>query len=174
MKNEILHGVGKHVLLDISTPKYPCATTWMDIADLSMIKGRISLGAQGYPMVRQDNKLHYVHRLLNPRWSETDHINGNRTDNRRVNLRPCTRSQNNVNLRSSRGTNTSGKAGVGRRKDTGKWRAYIRVNGKDITLGSFDHKDDAVRAREEAEQKHYGDFAPSSVIGRTGEVTEVG
>ena len=52
-----------------------------------------------------------------------DHINGDRLDNRRQNLRVCTQGQNNCN-RLERVDNTSGFRGVSQRKD-GRYQAYI-------------------------------------------------
>ena len=49
--------------------------------------------------------------------------------------------------------------GVGWYKRYDKWRAYIKVD-KNITLGYFENKDDAIRTRLKAEQKYFGEFAP--------------
>lgn len=49
-------------------------------------------------------------------------------------------------------TNKSGATGIIWRKDNKKWRAYITVNRKRINLGSFESKEDAVNARQEAEK----------------------
>ena len=51
--------------------------------------------------------------------------------------------------------NTSGITGVGYRKDRGKWRAYIKIQRKTINLGYFDKKEDAIKARREAEEKYF-------------------
>lgn len=54
-----------------------------------------------------------------------------------------------------RKTNTSGYPGVQWRKDTEKWRAVIQVNGKNINLGSFVEKSDAIKARKKAEENYW-------------------
>lgn len=51
--------------------------------------------------------------------------------------------------------NTSGFRGVNYRKDTKKWRAYINFKGKNISLGSFNNKQDAINARLDAEEKYF-------------------
>lgn len=51
---------------------------------------------------------------------------------------------------------STGRSGVYYRKDSGRWRAKISVDGKTISLGSFDTYEDAVEARENAELKYYG------------------
>src|SRR4030066_2184242 len=64
-----------------------------------------------------------MHRLIlnTPNGMETDHINHNRLDNRKSNLRVRTRSQNAINT-PIRSSNTSGKKGVDWKKNVGKWR----------------------------------------------------
>jgi hypothetical protein len=54
-------------------------------------------------------------------------------------------------------SNTSGKAGVSFRKDADKWVARISVKGTRINLGFFEDKASAIKAREDAELKFYGE-----------------
>lgn len=58
---------------------------------------------------------------------------------------------------------TRGFTGVYWNKANEKWCSNIKVNNKTIYLGSFDLIDDAMRARKEAEQKYFGEFAPKEV-----------
>ena len=97
----------------------------------------------------------YMHRIINetPDESETDHINRNRLDNRRINLRTVNHRQNIMNS-SKRLDNTSGYKGINRQY--GKWRAYIYVNSKYIHLGYFKSLNLALKARREAELKTWG------------------
>lgn len=89
---------------------------------------------------------------------EVDHQNGCTLDNRRKNLRKCNRKDNSKNLKLSK-NNTSGHKGVDWSKKNNKWRARIRKDNKEINLGMFVNYEDAVKAREEAEEKIYGDFS---------------
>lgn len=79
-----------------------------------------------------------LHRLLigTPIGKVTDHINGNKLDNRKANLRICTQSQNRANSKRS-ATNTSGYKGVCFDKRLKKFRAYIRKDGIMHNLGLF-------------------------------------
>lgn len=88
-----------------------------------------------------------------PNDMEIDHINGITYDNRILNLRTVTMSQNmrNKKLYSS---STSGVSGVSFRSDTKKWRAQINIDGKNIKLGSFGKKSDAIAARLNAQEKY--------------------
>jgi len=85
-------------------------------------------------------------------------IDGHRSDNRWINLRLATRTQNNMNL-PCRSDNKSGHRGVSFRKDTQKWNARIHLSGKTLLLGDFVDKADAAAARKAAEQLYFGEFS---------------
>ncbi|MEP3277053.1 MAG: HNH endonuclease [Stappiaceae bacterium] len=87
-----------------------------------------------------------------------DHKNGDGMDNRWVNLRQATYSQNAQNRCISR-RNKSGQPGVCLDNETGKWLAEIGVQGKNKRLGRFQCLSDAVAVRCEAERHHFGAFA---------------
>jgi len=84
---------------------------------------------------------------------QIDHINGVRDDNRIENLRIATSGENARNTAIPK-NNTSGIIGVCWNKRNSKWEAKIMSNGKQIHLGYFASKDDAVAARAEAEVKY--------------------
>ena len=84
---------------------------------------------------------------------EIDHINHDKTNNKISNLRMACRSQNSKNLSKSK-RNISGVTGVFKHTQTGKWNAQIRVCKKSIHLGSFDVFQNAVLARQKAEEKY--------------------
>ena len=85
---------------------------------------------------------------------ELDRINVN--DNYYLeNCRWSNQSEQAYNQR-KRSDNKSGKTGVGYHKKNNKWTAFIRVNDKQIYLGSFSNIEDAIKARENAEIEYYG------------------
>ena len=93
-----------------------------------------------------------------PDGMETDHINCNKLDNRKENLRFCNRSQNEAN-RFKYNNNTSGRKGICWNKDRQKWVAQIQVNGKGVYLGRFTDIEDAAKAYEKAATEYFGEFA---------------
>lgn len=108
---------------------------------------------------KKENRFH-IHRLVMgfPDGIGIDHINHNIFDNRKLNLRIATTSQNAMNrIRGS--NNTSGVTGVVWLKNENKWKAEIKLNGETIYLGSFDKFDDAEKTRKEAEEKYFGEFS---------------
>jgi hypothetical protein len=101
----------------------------------------------------------YMHRLIMGYPKENvDHINGNKLDNRKGNLRLCNQSENTANA-PKRTTNKSGYKGVCWNKKYGKWEVYLTKNYKHIFLGYFDDKIDAARAYNLGAETHFGKFA---------------
>lgn len=112
-----------------------------------------------------------MHRLILavPPGMDIDHVNGNGLDNRRSNLRICTRSQNLANSRHTRGT--SKFRGVSRDTSRGCWQTGISHQGKRIALGRFDTEEAAARAYDAAALELRGQFArinfpPMEAVGR--------
>jgi hypothetical protein len=93
---------------------------------------------------------------------ECDHINGNKLDNRRFNLRICNKSQNQQN-RISR-TGSSKYKGVTRHKKTGRWQAQIRHQGKRYYLGLYINEVEAAQAYNERAKKLFGEFARLNIL----------
>lgn len=109
-----------------------------------------------YVVAHANGKRIYLHRfILNVDKFEikVDHINHNVADNRKSNLRTCTNQENSFNR-----INQSSE-GVSYRKDRKKWRAYIMFNYRQIFLGNYATKAEAIFARENAVKKYYGKYA---------------
>ena len=85
-----------------------------------------------------------------------DHINRNTLDNRRENLRACTRNESNQNRKG--GGKASPYKGV-HRSSVNRWGAVIRANGRNTWLGTFVNEEDAARAYDRAALEAYGEFA---------------
>lgn len=85
-----------------------------------------------------------------------DHINGDSMDNRIVNLRLATPTQNARNCEKSK-INTSGFKGVTRYRK--KWRAAISVDNRKLWLGLFETPQAAHEAYAKAARKYHGEFA---------------
>jgi hypothetical protein len=104
----------------------------------------------------------YMHRMiLSAKDGEIiDHINGDKLDNRRSNIRLANKSLNGIN-RGLNKNNTHGFKGInffkGRRKP---WAARIKVNRKYICLGYYFTKEEAGAAYVAASKKYFGEFAP--------------
>lgn len=102
----------------------------------------------------------HMHRVINntPDGMDTDHISMDRLDNRKSNLRSCSRSQNrmNVNVHTD---NISGFKGVGWHKRDRKWQAQIMNNGENYYLGSFDTPEEAAMAYNHKAKELFGEFA---------------
>lgn len=133
----------------------------IDTDDYPMIKEYCwAIDKRGYAVSSFKGNVIYMHRtIMKPSPDlEVDHINCDKTDNRKSNLRICTHSQNARN-RGKKSDNTSGFVGVTYEKRRNKWVARIWNNGKRIHLGEFKDIEDAIKTRKEAEIKYYGEYA---------------
>ncbi len=93
-----------------------------------------------------------------------DHINGDKLDNRRENLRLVTKLQNCQNIRSSRNQKKGGFKGVSLDAKRGKWCAYIRIpgparQGRSKYLGAYLTAVEAAMAYDAAAGELFGEFA---------------
>lgn len=131
------------------------------VGDIAGVKG-----TNGYVFLSINNHKLYAHRVVwfyvYGEWPKEfiDHVNGIRDDNRLVNLRLASASQNASNgvLRS---TNKSGFRGVSWSKEKKKWVSRIVKNRKQHVLGYFERKEDAHYAYVEAARPLHGQFAAS-------------
>ena len=86
-----------------------------------------------------------------------DHINGNGLDNRKENLRFCTRSEDGANRMAQ--PHSSMFKGVSFHKQTGQWKAQIKKDGKNIHIGYFRTEEAAARAYDAKAKELFGEFA---------------
>jgi hypothetical protein len=119
----------------------------------------IPAGTKHYAMSGDRRKS--IHRVVmdNPEGMDVDHINGNPLDNRKENLRICTRAQNCQNKK-VRADSKSGYKGVYERSN-GRFQAYIgnpEYPGRHISLGDHDTPEEAARARDKKAKELHGEF----------------
>lgn len=135
---------------------------YFDLEDYDKIKDYCwYYSKNGYVISNKNDNTIYLHRLilnLNITPFNGDHKIGRKKDNRKKYLRECTQSQNSMN-KEIQSNNTSGVVGVNYFKPNNKWRAYITLNGKQIHLGYFNNKEDAIEVRKQAEEEYFGEFS---------------
>lgn len=126
--------------------------------------GSIYKNSGGYRIVKIGYIPFKVSRLIwfyvNGVWPEAfvDHVNGDRDDDRLLNLREATCTQNNFN-RSIKCTNKLGVKGVSYDPVRQKYCAFISKDRKNKNLGRFDSLEEAKRAYDSAASLAFGDFA---------------
>lgn len=132
--------------------------TWLKTVSTKSPAGSIAgyVHYRGYRIIRLKGRRFAAHRLAFL-WmtgklpaQDIDHINGSRDDNRWVNLREASRSQNLENIDPK--TNQSGFLGVTKTR-CGNWTARIMKSGKPYYLGTFYSPDEAGAAYLEAKSK---------------------
>lgn len=139
-----------------------CKEALVDTNDIPLIQQTrwYVLDKRGYVVndtkVKGKRKRTFLHRLISGANQEdcVDHINHNPLDNRRSNLRICTKKENSVYSKSRQNTSSKYK-GVNWYKPYKKWRA--RVNRKHI--GYFSEEECAARAHDHEAIREYGEFA---------------
>lgn len=123
----------------------------IDFADFERLgRRRWSLGKRGYPRARIDGKAQMMHRIVMDLeladdatgLLEVDHINGDRLDCRRSNLRMVTRAQNHQNRHRTR----SRYRGTSWEAARGLWKAQATLDGRNYFLGRYVSEEAAAAA----------------------------
>ena len=118
-----------------------------------------SLDAYGYVVTRINGKTVKLHRIImevNDPHIFVDHIKHDKRDNRKNRMRLVTNQQNTKNRIPK---NKSGVSGVNYDENRGKWVAQITHNYKNIHIGVYDSKEDAIEARLKANEKYCGEYS---------------
>lgn len=144
-------------------------TTIIDAVDIDLADYKWFVRKNGYAQrqikingTRQRILLHRVilSRILGRDLEDgefTDHINGNKGDNRRANLRVCNHDQNSRNRNINKNSKT-GYKGV-YQTPTHTWVAMLRFQNKNYCLGTFKSPEEAARKYDEAAKSLHGEFA---------------
>lgn len=138
---------------------------WFDLEDYDLIKNYCwYYNSNGYVITTVDRKVICLHRMVmgfpDIKY-DVDHKNHppraeKKIDNRKTNLEVVTHSENLMNS-SLRVDNQTGFKGVYWREDKQKWQVKIHIDKKQKHFGYYDTKDEAIKAREEAEILYYGE-----------------
>lgn len=112
-----------------------------------LMKYTWSVNSDTYCVTRIDGKTVRLHRFIleADKQKMVDHINSNRLDNRRENLRITDSQGNGENKQKRKGT-SSRYVGVSKIKSNSKFKSKIRFKGKEIHLGTFDLEESAAEA----------------------------
>lgn len=116
------------------------------------------ISAQGYVVGYVNKKMIRLHRFItnaDPN-TDVDHKDLDKLNNLKTNLRICSHSQNCMNRPSWKDKNKP--KGVSYIKKSGKYQAYIKVNGKQIHLGYFTDINEAIRIRQLKETELFGEY----------------
>lgn len=138
-------------------------TVLIDLEDVEKCKKHhwtVSQGYVNYAYIENKKRFNvklYRYLLNVPDGKLVDHINGKPLDNRKSNLRICTYLENAWNKIKSNSSRTEFK-GISKRKN-GKYQVGIGYKGKKIYIGTFANKQDAIKARKEAELKYFGEYS---------------
>lgn len=152
------NGDGKYAIVDDCDEAWIREYTWHLTSP-----GYVATGASDALRTRYGNTvgLVFMHRLVAnaPIDLDVDHINMDRLDNRRSNLRAATRSQNMANAKSRRGSRCVYKGVTRSSASSERWRASITIDGNKIDLGSFATQEKAAVAYNRAAIEAFGNFA---------------
>lgn len=147
---------GKFALVDDADFDFLSQWKWYVNYDGYAVRSELFYKVDG----KKSSKTIRMHRVIlnTPVDLLTDHIDMNRLNNQRSNIRVATRAQNSMNVRSHKGS-TSKFKGVDWSKKAKKWRAQLGIGKTKKFLGYFVTEDDAARAYNAEIKIHHGDFA---------------
>lgn len=150
----------------LTIPVLPFEFAFVDEDDYAWLSGFRWYFANGYARATLPRETgggrHFMHHLLLPRTDGflVDHINGNRLDNRRANLRLATPQQNQHNkAKQQASATTSLYKGVSREDGRATWRAQVWHNGRPHFTGRYASELEAARAYDAVALALFGEFA---------------
>ncbi len=148
---------------------FPYESLLFDESDRALVESHSWwLSENGYAVTdvggRKDKRRVYLHRLLmgEPE-GQVDHVNRDRLDNRRANLRVATHAENCRNASKTESETSSRFKGVRWHKGGRKWSAQIKVAGLAIHLGLHESEIDAAKAYDAAALRYFGIFAATNL-----------
>ena len=152
-----------NVRIDITGDKNITRTILLSQVDLPLVFGKnLQVTSAGYLNV--DGVLFHIllKEHLGLDCDTLDHINRDKSNNTRENLRPCSFAQNIINRGKQRAISlVNDVVGINFRKNINSWRAYIVIDGVSRHLGYYKDKKDAIIARLKAEKDLFGAFSPN-------------
>ncbi len=167
-------------LIPLTSSKHPKTFTMVDDEDFAFLnqwKWKVATtGCKKYAAKSNSfggkDWCTYIHRVLlfATQGVEVDHINGDSLDNRKRNLRLCTRSQNVANTTKMRGPRSSKYRGVSWNKKGKMFLAQLYVGGKHVFRGLFEDEIDAAMAYNAVALQYHGKFAKPNIIDGYSEV----
>lgn len=136
-----------------------------DYEELSKFKWHTANGYVVRHVTTKPDVREYMHRRVNntPKGLVTDHINGDKLDNRKENLRTATVSQNGINYGRKRGS-TNPYRGVSKFLGGNLWRARVQFKGTGITIGYFKTPEEAKMVYDCVAEQLFGDFYSAGYI----------
>ena len=126
-----------------------------DVERCKEYKWRINDNGYVLTDIKGSTKKLRLHRFIMncPEDMVVDHINHDRLNNRKSNLRVCTQQQNLMNKKCT---------GITYDKNRSKWLARITIDNKQKYLGYYETKEEAIEARRQAEIDYFGEFSPNT------------
>jgi hypothetical protein len=157
------------IVIPIKSPKYGEHNIFIDGEDFDKIKNHnwhLLKQKHGFYVatnirINGKQKTMLMHRVIfnSPEGFEIDHINHNKLDNRKENLRICTRAENCRNRTKYNETFSKYKGISFDDRRISKYIVRIIVNAKCLYIGSFTNDIDAALAYNNAALKYHGEYA---------------
>lgn len=143
------------IKLQVGTDKYPNVFCLLDDdCDKSILKYKWGIDSRGYARRNDHGKIVFLHRqILGTDGGIVDHINRDKLDNRRSNLRIVDKSTNLFNSGLFK-HNKSGYRGISWSISAQKWLSRIQINRRVVHLGLYKNIEEAVSARKQYEEQN--------------------